>query len=113
MDNKLKSNYATPKKTKETEGSTWTSRRRPTLSATTTVARLYENLANNKITLSNLQLDVVKAEKENIISKAKWEEDAFKTKSERDEELFHLQKESLLLDIKIKKAQLEKLNSFK
>lgn len=73
------------------------------------MARKYEDLADQKKVLADIHLEILQMEKENTIKKLRQEEVAFQRKQETDEELFKLQRESLLLDIKIKKIQLKKL----
>ncbi|KAK5644375.1 hypothetical protein RI129_005675 [Pyrocoelia pectoralis] len=82
---------------------TWSARRHPNLTSTSSLASKYEKLADLKIEVAQNQLKFMKQQEERQQQQAARRE-------EREEEEFLLRKESMKLDIKLKKIQFEKLN---
>ncbi|KAF5279117.1 hypothetical protein FQA39_LY05795 [Lamprigera yunnana] len=82
---------------------TWFARRYPKLTSTSSLTSKYEKLSDLKIEVAETQLKFTKQQEEKQQKQAA-------RRQEREEEKLLLRKESIKLDIKLKKVQLEKLN---
>ncbi|KAI4463168.1 hypothetical protein MML48_4g00008079 [Holotrichia oblita] len=89
----------------------WSSRRRPATSANIMLARKFEDLVDTKQEIANIQLEVLKKERDDIIERGFREKEEFLIKKNQMLEIHEIQKQLLLLDVEVKKAQLDKLQT--
>ncbi|KAI4455447.1 myb/sant-like dna-binding domain [Holotrichia oblita] len=94
-----------------TADNAWSSRRRPATSANIMLARKFEDLVDTKQEIANIQLEVLKKERDDIIERGFREKEEFLIKKNQMLEIHEIQKQLLLLDVEVKKAQLDKLQT--
>lgn len=89
----------------------WKSRRRPQLSRNDNVALKYEEVADQKKSVLQLQQELLLLQKEHMQSEEERKKKEHETKLRRDEEVHFLQMKILEMDVKLKEEQLKALQS--